>query len=86
MKWGHYRLESRTVNLTPGLLYNADLPIPLRSFILMKKVNKEQEKKDEFINYADDDDFDLMFSNSKESLVGSFHNVSLGIHDLSLLS
>lgn len=65
---------------------NADLPIPLRSFILMKKVNKEQEKKDEFINYADDDDFDLMFSNSKESLVGSFHNVSLGIHDLSLLS
>lgn len=69
---------------------NKDLPIPLRSFILMKapKLSEENEKKDELINFADDDDddFDLMFSNSKETLVGSFHNASLGLPNFPLYS
>lgn len=67
---------------------NSDLPIPLRNFILMKtpKIIENDEKKDESLNIEDDDDFDLMFSNSKETLVGSFHNASLGLPDFSLLS
>ena len=68
---------------------NKDLPIPLRTFIMMKapKIIEDNEKKGEFLNIEDDDDdFDLMFSNSKETLVGSFHNASLGLPNFSQYS
>lgn len=64
---------------------SCDLPIPLRPFIFLEPIVKQPVESDVAAsNSIDDDDFELMFSKSKETLIGSFHNSSLDISDMSV--
>ncbi|OHT02918.1 hypothetical protein TRFO_29850 [Tritrichomonas foetus] len=79
-KRGYLQFPKKKVTEKPSNSDEMTVPLPLRSFIQVKETNSEDIQFDEFINSGDDDDFELMFSNSNENLVGSFHNASLTIH------